>query len=199
MTKYLIIICLLLIGVVSILSVRLSNIKEELSISISNNKAYMLENESLENDIRVFQLTVDQLNYFADSIMQEMLNVKEELKIKDKDLARLQYIKSEAIKTDSIVIRDTIFKTDVNIDTLFQDNWYSLKLKLRYPNIAIVTPSFVSDKYIVASLHKETINPPKKCKIARWFQRKHKVLKVNIIEKSPYIKNKQVKFIEIIK
>lgn len=199
MTKYLIIICLLLIGVVSILSVRLSNIKDELSISISNNKAYMIENESLENDIRVFQLTVDQLNYFADSIMQEMINVKEELKIKDRDLARLQYIKSEAIKTDSIVIRDTIFKTDVNIDTLFQDNWYSLKLKLRYPNIAVVTPSFVSDKYIVASLHKETINPPKKCKIARWFQRKHKVLKVDIIEKSPYIKNKQVKFIEIIK
>lgn len=199
MTKYLIIICLLLIGVVSILSVRLSNLKDELSISISNNKAFLMENESLENDIRVFQLTVDQLNYFADSIMQEMINVKEELKIKNKDLARLQYIKSEAIKTDSIVIRDTIFKTDVNIDTLFYDDWYSLKLKLRYPNIAVVTPSFVSDKYVVASLHKETINPPKKCKIARWFQRKHKVLKVDIIEKSPYIKNKQVKFIEIVK
>ena len=178
---------------------RLKVLNNELSVSISNNKAYLIENESLENDIRVFKLTVEQLNYFSDSIIQEMIKVKEELKIKDKNLERFQYIKSEATKTDSIIIRDTIFKTDVNVDTLFQDNWYSLELKLRYPNIAVVTPSFISDKYIVASLHKETINPPKKYKIARWFQKKHKVLKVDIIEKSPYIKNKQVKFIEIIK
>lgn len=199
MSKYLLIICFILTSAVVLMAHRLKVINNELSVSISNNKAYLVENKSLEEDIRVFKLTVDQLNYFADSIMQEMINVKEELKIKDKDLARLQYIKSEATKTDSIIIRDTIFKTDVDIDTLFHDNWYSLKLKLKYPNIAIVTPSFVSDKYIVASLHKETINPPKKCKIARWFQKKHKVLTVDIVEKSPYIQNKEVKFIEIIK
>ena len=199
MAKYLLIICFILTSVVVLMAHRLKVLNNELSVSISNNKAYLIENESLENDIRVFKLTVEQLNYFSDSIIQEMIKVKEELRIKDKNLERLQYIKSEATKTDSIIIRDTIFKTDVNIDTLFQDNWYSLKLKLRYPNIAIVTPSFVSDKYIVASLHKETVNPPKKYKIARWFQKKHKVLKVDIIEKSPYIKNKQVKFIEIIK
>lgn len=199
MTKYLIIICLLLIGVVSILSVRLSNIKDELSISISNNKAFLLENESLEEDIRVYQFTVDQLNYFTDSIIVELNNVTEELKIKDKNLKSLQYIKSEINKKDSIIIRDTIFQTNVNIDTTFTDPWYNLNLKLQYPGTVVIDPTFTSDKYVVTSLKKETIKPPKKCAIARWFQRKHKVLMVDIKEKNPYIKNKQVRFIEIIK
>lgn len=199
MTKYLIIICLLLIGVVSILSVRLSNIKEELSISISNNKAFLLENESLEEDIRVYQFTVDQLNYFTDSIISEMNNVKEELRIKDKNLKALQLVKSEITKVDSIIIRDTIFKNGTNIDTTFNDNWYNLRLKLEYPSTVVVNPTFISDKYIITSYKKETIKPPKKCKIARWFQRKHKVIMVDIKEKNPYIKNKQVRFIEIIK
>lgn len=199
MTKYLIVICLLLIGVVSILSVRLSNIKDELSISISNNKAFLLENESLEEDIRVYQFTVDQLNYFTDSIISEMNNVKEELRIKDKDLKALQLVKSEITKVDSIIIRDTIFKNDISIDTTFNDNWYNLRLKLEYPSTVVVNPTFISDKYIVTSYKKETIKPPKKCKIARWFQRKHKVIMVDIKEKNPYIKNKQVRFIEIIK
>lgn len=199
MSKYLIIICILLIGIISIMGIRLSNIKEELSISISNNKAFLLENESLEEDIRVYQFTVDQLNYFTDSIISELNNVTEELKIKDKNLKSLQYIKSEINKKDSIIIRDTIFQTNVNIDTTFTDPWYNLDLKLQYPGTVVIDPTFTSDKYIVTSLKKETIKPPKKCAIARWFQRKHKVLMVDIKEKNPYIKNKQVRFIEIIK
>lgn len=189
----------MLIGIISIMGIRLSNIKEELSISISNNKAFLLENESLEEDIRVYQFTVDQLNYFTDSIISELNNVTEELKIKDKNLKSLQYIKSEINKKDSIIIRDTIFQTNVNIDTTFTDPWYNLDLKLQYPGTVVIDPTFTSDKYIVTSLKKETIKPPKKCAIARWFQRKHKVLMVDIKEKNPYIKNKQVRFIEIIK
>ena len=85
------------------------------------------------------------------------------------------------------------------MDTTIKDEWYQLNLGLRYPNTIITNPSFISEKYIVLNYKKETINPPKKCAIARWFQKKHKVVEVNIIEKNPYIENKQQKFIEIIK
>ena len=46
---------------------------------------------------------------------------------------------------------------------------------------------------------KETINPPKKFFLFRWFQRKHTILEVNMVEKNPYIENKNNRFIEIIK
>lgn len=54
-------------------------------------------------------------------------------------------------------------------------------------------------KYIIVGYRKEIIDPPKKCFIARWFQKKHKVVEVNVVEKNPYIENKQQRFIEIVK
>ena len=74
-----------------------------------------------------------------------------------------------------------------------------MKLGLRYPSTIITEPKFVSEKYVIVDYKKETINPPKKCAIARWFQKKHKVVEVNVVEKNPYIENKKSKFIEVIK
>ena len=63
----------------------------------------------------------------------------------------------------------------------------------------MVSPSFVSEKYITVSSKKETVNPPKKFFLFRWFQRKHKVLIVNIHEENPYIETNNSKFVEILK
>lgn len=68
-----------------------------------------------------------------------------------------------------------------------------------YPNKIFVAPEFISDKSIITYLSKETIKPPKKCKFLRAFQRKHKVIVVEIKENNPYIKTKEQKHIEIIK
>lgn len=46
---------------------------------------------------------------------------------------------------------------------------------------------------------KETIDPPKKFFLCRWFQKKQTILEVKIVEKSPYIEQKESRFIEIIK
>jgi hypothetical protein len=62
---------------------------------------------------------------------------------------------------------------------------------MSYPNNVIITPEFVSDKTIITYLKKETIKPPKKCKFARAFQRKHKIIVVNIKEHNPYIITKE--------
>ena len=77
--------------------------------------------------------------------------------------------------------------------------WYSENLSLRYPDTIITNPKFISDKYIVLNTDKQTIDPPKKFFIARWFQKKQTIIEVNIVEKNPYIKTKEQKFIEIIK
>lgn len=175
-------------------------LKEEISISMSNQKAFIAENSSLKEENRVFKFTIEQLNHYNDSILQKMNEVRKELKIKDKDLKRMQYLLSEAQKKDTIVFRDTLFREPtLKIDTLLGDRWYQMKLELRYPSTIITEPKFVSEKYIIVDYKKETINPPKKCAIARWFQKKHKVVEVEVVEKNPYIENKQQRFIEIVK
>ena len=175
-------------------------LKEEISISMSNQKAFIAENSLLKEENRVFKFTVEQLNHYNDSILQRMNEVRKELKIKNRDLKQMQYLLSEAQKKDTIVLRDTLFREPtLKIDTLLGDRWYQMKLGLRYPSTIITEPKFVSEKYVIVDYKKETIKPPKKCAIARWFQKKHKIVEVNVVEKNPYIENKKSKFIEVIK
>lgn len=200
----------IIIGVVTLVSLLATNtyilytnnqkLKEEISISMSNQKAFIAENSSLKEENRVFKFTVEQLNHYNDSILQKMNEVRKELKIKNRDLNQMQYLLSEAQKKDTIIFRDTLFREPaLKIDTLLGDKWYQMKLGLRYPSTIITEPKFISEKYIITDYKKETINPPKKCTIVRWFQKKHKVIEVEVVEKNPYIENKQQRFIEIVK
>lgn len=189
----------ILIASVSILIHNNRELKKDLSTATANIKAYSNENSSLKNSARVFQLTVKQLSYYNDSILQKMNEVRKELEVKDKNLKAMQYMLSEASKTDTIEFRDTIFREPaLHIDTLLGDKWYQMRLELRYPSTIITTPKFISEKYVIVNYKKETINPPKKCWLLRLFQKKHKVVEVNVVEKNPYIENKQQRFIEIV-
>ena len=175
------------------------DLKKEVCTLRNNQKAFIAENLSLKDESRAFKFTIEQLNYYNDSILQKMNEVRKELKIKDKDLKQMQYLLSEATKKDTIVFRDTLFREPtLDIDTIIGDKWYSIRLGLKYPNLITTNPTFISEKYIIVNKKKETINPPKKFFLFRWFQRKHWVMEVNIKEKSPYIKEVDNKFVEII-
>ena len=178
---------------------RNQDLKEEISVSMSNQKAFIAENSSLKDESRAFKFTIEQLNYYNDSILQKMNDVRKELSIKNKNLKQMQYLLSEATKKDTIVFRDTLFREPtLDIDTLVGDKWYNIRLGLKYPNLITTNPTFISEKYIIVNKKKETINPPKKFFLFRWFQRKHWVMEVNIKEKNPYIKEVNNKFVEII-
>ena len=179
---------------------RNQDLEEEISVSMSNQKAFIADNSSLKEENRVFKFTVEQLNYYNNSILQKMNDVRKELKIKDKDLKQMQYLLSEATKKDTIVFRDTLFREpSLNIDTLIGDKWYNIRLGLKYPNLITTNPTFISEKYIIVNKKKETINPPKKFFLFRWFQRKHWVMEVNVVEKNPYIKESNNRFVEFYK
>lgn len=201
--KYIRIVIVILVSLLAISAYILytnnQKLREKISISVSNEKAFIAENSSLKEENRVFKFTVEQLNYYNDSILEKMNEVRKELDIKDKDLRQMQYLLSEATKKDTIVFRDTLFREpSLNIDTLIGDKWYNIRLGLKYPNLITTNPTFVSEKYIIVNKKKETINPPKKFFLFRWFQRKHWVMEVHIKEKSPYIKEVNNKFVEII-
>lgn len=175
-------------------------LKEKISVSMSNQKVFIAENSSLKEENRVFKFTVEQLNYYNDSILQKMNDIKKELKIKDGDLKQMQYLLSVSTKKDTVLFTDTIFKDEnLALDTIIGDKWYSIRLGLKYPNLIYTEPTFTSEKYIIVNKKKETINPPKKFFLFRWFQRKHWVMEVHIKEKNPYIKEVNNKFVEIVK
>lgn len=183
-----------------ILYTKNQELKTKVSTLASNEKAFIAENSSLKNENRVFKFTIEQLDYYNDSILEKMNEVRKELDIKDKNLKQMQYLLSDAQRKDSIIFRDTLFKEPtLNLDTIIGDKWYQMKLGLRYPSTIITEPKFVSEKYIMVDYKKETINPPRKCWLLRLFQKKHTILKVNVVEKNPYIENKNSRFIEIIK
>lgn len=186
--------------IIIFMGAKINTLQDDLSVTKNNEKAYAAENSVLKNENIAFQFTIDQLEYFNDSLIIKMDQVRKELNIKDKNLKQMQYLLSKAEKKDTVIFRDTIFYNPyLDKDTIIGDEWYSVNLGLKYPNIITVNPKFKSEKYIIVDYRRETVNPPKKCFIARWFQKKHKVIEVEIVEKNPYINLERQRFIEIIK
>ena len=188
-----------LITIIVILYNSYQNSQESLKESRNNEKAYQIENLNLKDDNRMFMFHIEQLSYYSDSITDKLNAERKNLKIKDKQIVQLQYMLSKVQKVDTITLVDTIFTPTVDLDTTIGDKWYSLNLKLKYPSSIIVAPTFTSEKMVFMYLKKETINPPKKTWFGRLFQKKHKVMEVKVVESSPYIENKQNRFIEIVK
>ena len=175
------------------------DLKKEVCTLRNNQKAFIAENSSLKGESRAFKFTIEQLNYYNDSILQKMNNVRKELKIKDKNIKQLQYLLSVSTKKDTVLFTDTIFRDkSLALDTIIGDKWYNIRLGLKYPNLIYTEPTFTSEKYIIVNKKKETVNPPKKFFLFRWFQRKHWVMEVHIKEKNPYIKEVNNKFVEIV-
>ena len=178
-----------------------NKLQQEYSLSQANNKAYQSQLDTAKNKSNAFQFKTNQLEYLNDSIVGKLKEVQAELKIKDKNLQEMYYMSSRATKTDTITLKgDTIFKDkSVKVDTLLGDQWYNIRVKLQYPATIITTPSFKSEKYVIASYQKECVNTPSKLWIVRLFQKKQKVIIVNVVEKNPYITNSQNRFIQIVK
>lgn len=191
--------CLFLMGALIITLKSNQDYKDKWSKAEANVKAYdKLLSSSKEKSIAL-QLTAQQLSSSKDSILKELNETKKELKIKDKNIKSVQYISTTLKKIDTVIFRDTLFQKEIAIDTLIGDNWYKAEVHLHYPSTLILSPSFKSEKNIVVSTKKETINPPKKFWLFRLFQKKHKVLKVDVIEKNPYAVDNESRYVEIIK
>ena len=170
----------------------------EYSTSIENIKAYDAELSGLTNDTKVYKLTIEQLNYFNDSIPKKMNEVRKELGIKDSKIKQMQYKLSHIEKSDSLTLPDTIFVNSFKLDTIMGDEWANNHIIMSYPNKIKITPRFKLESFLFVSAKKETIKPPKKFFLFRWFQKRHTVLNITVKENNPYAETDRQKFIEII-
>ena len=182
-----------------IMNNRINVLNYEISNAITNIKAYELENSALRDNTIEFKYTIEQLNYSKDSLNQRINKLRKDLKIKDKDIQKLQYMLSENQKKDSIVfVHDTLFRENIKVDTTLSDNWSKLHLQLEYPNTVLAEYSFKNESLVTTYIKRETVNPPHKCAFIRWFQKNHKVIHVEIHEQNPYCEIKEQRFINIV-
>lgn len=204
MKKYFIVACVIaLIGLIGSLVHNIREAKayeDKWKTAVANVKAYDELLSDSKNKSTAYELTIDQLNNVKDSTIKELNELKKKLKIKDKNLISAQNIKTVYSKADTIHFTDTIFKDKVlSADTIVGDEWYKAKVILKYPHTVIINPTFTSDKSIIVSTKKETVNPPKKLWILRLFQKKQTVLNVDVVEKNPYVQQESSRYIKIIK
>lgn len=195
---FILIVFIVLISDMFASSKKIKTLENKLEISTTNESILLNQFDSLNSYNKELQLNIEQLKYSNNITLDKLNKVRKELNIKDKELQKLQYQLSISNKTDTVVYRDTIFKEGIKLDTLIKDDWYSLNLDLEYPSTIIVNPKFKSEKYVVTSLKKEIKGTPKKCWLGRIFQKKHNVVRVEVVEKSPYIETKEQVFINII-
>ena len=200
MKKYLIITVIILLVIIGAMWQQIEYTNKRWKRAEANVKSYSISLSREGEKNTALQLTVDQLGYFKDSVLHELDNTRKELKIKDKNLKALQSVSSSFSRTDTIILKDTLFKeVSLAVDTVLGDKWYNVRLGLKYPSMIVVNPYFKSEKHIIVSSKKETVNPPKKFWLFRLFQKKHLVLHIDVIEKNPYVGNQSSRYVEVIR
>jgi len=200
MNKWLIIIVTILLAIIGVMWKQVKYANEKWEIAEANVKTYSMSLSKEGEKNTALQLTVDQLGFFKDSVLQELDKTRKELKVKDKNLKALQSVSSSFSRTDTIILMDTLFKeVSLHVDTVLGDKWYNVRLGLKYPSMVAVQPYFKSEKHIIVSSKKETVNPPKKFFLLRWFQRRHYVIHIDVVEKNPYVDKESSRYVKILR
>ena len=192
-----VIIISVLVVAVTTLAIANKSLLNDISLYDNNFKALALENQKLEDEAIAYKFSIEQLEYLNDSVLNDLNETRRKLKIKDKELLQMQKIKTEIITRDSIYFKDTIFRDNfIKLDTTIKDQWHTLAIQLE-PNQLNIQAKYTSDLNVFAKSSKEIIGTPKKCAIGRWFQKKHKVIRVEVIDNNPYSIIKEKKFVII--
>ena len=193
------IIIALLVGVIIFQSVRLNNRTKEYEVAIQNNKAYESQMDILNEENKVFQFAIEQLEYISGTSIRKLDSMRKELKIKDRQIKQMSNVKERIYITNTFNVTDTFFKEpDFVFDTCLGDKWYTNCLHLEYPNQISSELDINTDLNCFIHTKRETINPPCKTWIGRLFQRKHTVINVNVVENNPHSNVKEVKFVKIL-
>lgn len=188
----------ILIVIIFLMGQKIHNLNVSLDNSINNVKAYAAENSGLIESNRVFKLSIEQMEYYNDSLMQEMKKIANDNGIKDRKIKALQYQLEHFSKQDTIILRDTIFRdSNFILDTCIIDPWNKSCLHLEYPGTIAISNEYKNDKYITLNSHKEPVKQ-RKWFLPRWFTRKHTVVEILIVDKNPYVTTPKQRYIEVI-
>ena len=191
-------IVVILVAIICIMGIKIENLKSDVDYAYNNTKALIAESDSLRKTNIAYKLTLAEFETATDSISKKFKQVLADNKIKTKKIQSLQYQLEHISKTETLYVRDTIFKEpEFKLDTCISDKWSKTCLHMQYPNVVSVNSQFNNEKYIIFKHKREPIKY-KKCKIAQWFTRKHTVVEITVIDENPYVTTPKQRFVEII-
>ena len=176
----------------------IKSLNDKLDTSTANEKALFDRLTGAQNDMVVYSNTIINLKHSKDSTVQELINTKEKLKIKDKELLAMGSMNTTITVHDTCTLHDTIFREDFRLDTTLADNWKTIQLGLRYPDSITVGCEVKSDKDVFITKTREYAEEPHWFFICRWFQRKVDVIRVKIEEKNPFVSSQENVFIKVL-
>jgi len=139
------------------------------------------------------QKTISELKYASDSTTIALVDRLKEYKIKLKDVRAVQTMK-------------TVFKHDTTVRYVAgRDTTYNLSHLPHVKHTVSLKGDQLKDSLriyntqdVILQGKKETIDPPKKFFLWRWFQAKHIVISGEVINSNPYIDVTEQKFIKTI-
>lgn len=99
---------------------QLQNKNREIDRITNNIRAYEEIASNAQDNSRVLQLTIDELNHSKDSLIQQVDKVKKELKIKDKNLTDASVINTEIKDSVKTVIKEKLidFNEELKLNDL---------------------------------------------------------------------------------
>lgn len=172
------------------------NIKNKEIDRITNNvKAY--EDLAFQNEQqnRVLQLTIDELNNSKDSLLQVIKNAQKQLKIKDKNLTNISVINTEGKDSVKTVIKHSLidFKEELTINPL------TTIIVSRKDSILQATLDIKNQQILFVEEKKEYRNKYKSAlvRFLHFDWRKIKTKKYQIINSNPIIKVTDTRVIEV--
>ena len=181
---------ILLLGAVCLIQYRTNqSLKRDLVVSTLNEKA-------LYDDKVVLQFSIERLKHINDSVIQNLMDQKKKLNIRNKELQAMASLGSTFHVRDTILIQSIDTFKPLPLDTCLADEWRSVCLS-SIDNQLCTDVTVKSQKDVYVTTKRETIEPPKRFFICRWFQKKHTVTRVTVHEENPYIESQENVYVRI--
>lgn len=197
---YVVVGLILVLGIVCFIQFKSNqNLKSKYEVSTANEKSLLDRIEKNGEEIIEYQASMDVLRHTKDSVIQNLLTQQKDLNIKNKELETMMSMASQFHVHDTLRLHDTIFREpDFKLDTCINDEWRTTCVDMKYPNQVCVDATMRSQKDVYVTAKRETIDPPKKFFLCRWFQKKHTVTRITVHEENPYIESQENIFIRVI-
>lgn len=174
---------------------QLQNKNREIDRITNNIRAYEEIASNAQDNNRVLQLTIDELNHSKDSLIQQVNKVKKELKIKDKNLTDTSVINTQINDSVKTVIKEKLidFNEELKLNDLTtiivsrKDSILTAKIDIKNQQII-----FVEDKKEYKRFYKNWL--------LRFFHfdfKKVRIKNYQIVNSNPLIKVTDTRIIEL--
>ena len=174
---------------------QLQNKNREIDRITNNIRAYEEIASNAQDNSRVLQLTIDELNHSKDSLIQQVNKVKKELKIKDKNLTDASVINTQINDSVKTVIKEKLidFNEELKLNDLTtiivsrKDSILTAKIDIKNQQII-----FVEDKKEYKNRYKNGWG-----RFWHFDWRRIRIKKYQVVNSNPLIKVTDTRVIEI--